>query len=301
MQGAAPGVRLSVVIACWNGPQALAACLASLNAASQVGVEVICVANFDAGAVVAQFPECHFLPQPLGTPVPQLRTAGILASRGAIVALAEDHCLFGARWAEAVLGAHAAGDKQVVGGAVEPAAEGSSVDWAVYFYDYGRFLAEPGQPARPIDALPGNSATYQREALRQVEPSFAEGFFEPFTHGEIQRRGHVLWWDPQIAVLHAKSYQLGAACLQCYHLARGYAGKRMAGQAWVKRLALGVGACALPVVLTARVWQRVWPKGRYRAQLITAMPFVLLMMLSWAAGEGAGYLMGEGRSGAEWK
>src|SRR5579864_1631042 len=91
-------LRLSIVIASWNGLPSLERCLRSLKGDGQApGTEVIVVTNFDG--TVSEILKSHFsgvqlLSLPANTTVPMLRKAGVLKSRGEIVVLAEDHCTF---------------------------------------------------------------------------------------------------------------------------------------------------------------------------------------------------------------
>src|SRR5689334_80470 len=97
-----PDVRLSVVIAAWNGKDAIERCLRSLEGdAEAVDTEVIVASNFDGEAaemIRTQIPSVRHVCMPCGTPVPKLRAAGIRHARGEVVALAEDHCTFQKNW-----------------------------------------------------------------------------------------------------------------------------------------------------------------------------------------------------------
>src|SRR5690348_12068903 len=126
-----PGLRLSVVIAAWNGKQAVARCLRSLECDTQeTDTEVVVVSNFDEGTeamIRDEFPAVKHVSMPSETTVPQLRTAGIERSRGQIVALAEDHCTFKHHWGSAVKKAHEL-PYAAIGGAVENASGKRALD-----------------------------------------------------------------------------------------------------------------------------------------------------------------------------
>ena len=289
-------MRLSIVIAAWNGPASLERCLRSL-AAQADGNEILVIANFDA-PLSSQFPSVRYIPMPPGTTVPVLRAEGIRQSGGEIVALAEDHCTFNANWCAELLKAHEL-PYSVIGGAVENGDSRSALSWAVYFYDYSRFMLPLN--AAPVPALSGNNVSYKRAALREVEATFREGFFEPFTHGELVRIGHPLYLAPRVVVYHQKHYRTREAARQAYHLARHFAATRVRQASPAKRAAFVLGSLALPLVLPARIVVRTVRRRRLAGELLRSMPYLTLLTTSWSWGEFCGYLAGTGSSAREWK
>jgi glycosyltransferase involved in cell wall biosynthesis len=294
-------VRLSVVIAAWNGKDAVERCLRSLECDTQAAdTEVIVVTNFESGTremVREQFPCVRHVSLPLAATVPQLRSRGIEHSQGEIVALAEDHCTFQAEWCSAVKKAHDL-PYGAIGGGVENASGGRALDWAVYFYDYGKFMLPLTAGVAP--SLSGNNVSYKRTVLEEVKETFRDGFFEPFTHGEIVRRGHALYLTPAVVVYNRRNHQTREAVAQAYHLARGYAGKRMANAGLVRRAAFVAGSLILPFLLPARIVIRTVRKRRLIGKLVGSLPFLLLLTSSWSFGEFCGYLAGEGHSSEKW-
>ncbi len=300
--GSRPGLRLSVVIAAWNGKDAVERCLRSLELDTQTDdTEVIVVSNFDGGMqemIREQFPTVRHVRMPSLTTVPQLRTTGIERSRGDIVALAEDHCTFQRNWGAAVKKAHEL-PYAAIGGAVENASGARALDWAVYFYDYGKFMLPVTPGVTP--ALSGNNVSYKRKALEEVKASYREGFVEPFTHGELVRRGHSLYLTPALVVYNQKRHRAGEAMLQAYHLARGYAGKRILKAGPLKRAAFAAGSLILPLLLPARIVVRAAQKRRLAGSLARSLPCLLALTTSWSFGEFCGYFAGAGRSAEKWK
>jgi hypothetical protein len=298
---ARPGIRLSIVIAAWNGPAALEQCLLSLGTdAPSENTEVIAVRNFHgpaAAALESRFPGVRHVPMPAGTTVPVLRTTGLNHSQGEIVALAEDHCTFGQNWCSEVKKAHES-THAVIGGPVENGSVESALDWAVYFYDYGKYATPKELTA--IDTLPGNNAWYKRTVLAETAHSFGNGFFEPFAHGEMKRRGYTLHLASTGAVFHRKKYTLTGAAADCYHLARGYAAIREAGAPPLKRLIFAFGSLALPMLLPVRITIRSARRRRHLPYLLRSLPLICLLMTAWAFGEFVGYTAGEGPSGSKW-
>ena len=297
---ARPGTKLSVVIAAWNGLSPLERCLRSLKADGQASdTEVIVVTNFDAAEMLkTQFPSVQHVAASSHTTVPMLRATGIFRSGGEIVALAEDHCTFGDGWCSEIKKAHQLA-YAVIGGPVENASGESALDWAVYFYDYGRFMLP--SPAAVVEVLAGNNVSFKRSVLQEVEPSLRDGFCEAFIGSELERRGQALYLAPSVVVYHYKHYEAGQAITQCYHLARGFAGKRVLNTPLVKRAALVLGSLALPALLPGRIVVRTVRKRRHIKELVRSLPYLLILMMSWSFGEFCGYLAGEGSSASKWK
>ncbi len=293
-------LRLSVVIAAWNGAASLRRCLASLTRQLESGdTEVIVVSNYGAGQELEeQFPHVRYVRLAEDATVPELRAKGISCARGEVVALLEDHCTFDKRWCAEIKRAHQL-PYPVVGGAVENASRERLLDWAVYFYDYGKYML-PNE-AGVVNALSGNNVSYKGEVLREVEDGYRDGFFEAFVHEELQRRGHALYLMPSVIVYHNKNYVLRVALRQCYHLARSFAGRRVVGAPPVRRVAFALASFALPVLLPARIAARTVRKRRHIKELLMSAPHLLLLMSVWSFGEFCGYSRGEGASAREWK
>ncbi|MGH9839344.1 MAG: glycosyltransferase family 2 protein [Blastocatellia bacterium] len=295
-------MKLSVVIAASNGPSSLRRCLESLNEeAKEEEIEIITVSNYDLGAdpsIETNYPHVKFISLPAGTTVPELRTRGIARSSGKIIALIEDHCLVDRQWSSEITRAHEL-PYPAIGGSVENQSCSHLLDWAVYFYDYGKYM--PPNRAGAADALPGNNATYKRSALDQIQESYRDGFYETFVNEELKGRGETLYLAPAAIVYHRNSYELRKMLAQFHHHARAYAGKRAASAGLLKRLAMAAGSPALPAVLTTRIALRTLSKHRRQKELWLSLPYIFALMTSWASGEICGYLLGAGDSARHWK
>ena len=287
---------LSIVIAAWNGADSLERCLQSLGCDN---AEVIVAANRAIPETLReQFPRVRFLSLPETAIVPELRTAGVLESTGDIVALTEDHCRFGQGWRQQVRKAHEGGGC-AIGGPVENASVERALDWAVYFYDYGKFMP-PIRPG-PAGELSGANVSYKRAALMAESESFRNGFFEPAVHRALVQRHGGLYLSSNAVIYHNKSYRLGEAVQQAYHLARGYAALRVQHAAAWRRILFVLGSPLLFPLLPSRVIGSILRKGRRRKELLRSLPYLILLTASWAWGEFRGYLAGEGSSKGRWK
>jgi hypothetical protein len=290
-----------VVIAASNGTELLRESLLALTEqAVAVGAEVIVARNFDAdgGALLKRdFPFVVDLALDPSTTVPSLRAAGIRQSTGAIVALLEDHCTTAPGWCGAILAEHATA-RSVVAGPVAQALDGTPVDWAVYFYDYGRFM--PGAP-KPPGAFSGNNVSFPREVIDALASHWQDGVFEAVLPEVLRRHSVPVRMAEDAIVVHRKHYRLGRAVRNAWHLGRGYAAQRVASGSSSRRAGFALGALVLPVLLPLRAFARTVAARRHLGRLARALPYLVLIFWSWSAGEFMGYSLGPGRSPGEWR
>jgi len=301
-QTAKTGLKLSVVIAASNNISLLKQCLASLKRQWEAeDTEVIVVSNYNGltkDMIEKHFPHVRHLRLPEDTTLPELMTQGISCSRGEIVALTEDHCIFDENWCSEIKKAHES-PYSVIGGSVENASCKRSLDWAVYFYDYGKYML-PNQPG-VVNSLSGMNVSYKKSILKQFENSYQKGFFETFIHEELRNQGHSLYLVPTAVVYHKKNYEIKDALTQCYHHGRSYGGMRIANAILLKRIAFIFGSLMLPILLSSRIVLGIIRKRRHIRELFLSLPYLLLLMASWSFGEFCGYLGGEGTSSRKWK
>jgi glycosyltransferase involved in cell wall biosynthesis len=291
-------IQLSIVVASWNGTASLQRCLESLEKqADKTSDEIIVVSNFSPDVVRNGTP-VSFHVSPFSSTVPQLRCTGIESARGDVVALIEDHCILDKNWSAEIKKAHAS-PAAAIGGSVENASVENVLDWAVYFYDYGKYM-QPNT-AGLTDSLSGMNVSYKRSALEEIREVYKDGFFETFANEELRSRGHSLLMMPSAVVYHNKSYKLRDVIPHSYHLARSYAARRVASSTKSRRLLFIAGSLMLPFLLPARVVAAIATKRRNGVQLARAFPLLVVLLTIWSYGEFAGYIAGEGRSGKAWR
>lgn len=301
MSPASPsGIRLSVVVAAAHSLQGLEACLASLQGQVSNGVEVIAVYNYgeDVGhSLKRTFPFVILIALPPATTVPELRARGIQASTGEIVALLEDNVTVSPAWCRAVTEAYDV-SHAIVGGPVERVGRHRAVDWAVYFYEYGKYMLPLAQGES--ETLAGNNVSYSRALLDDMQSEWRDGLFEAFLHEQLRAQGSTLYMAPQAVVYHTMRYGAGKVLKQCYHHGRHFAGRRTAAASLFARLGFAAGSVLLPLILPMRIAVRTLKKRRHIGALMRACPVLMLFMTSWACGEFVGYLFGEGESVKQW-
>jgi glycosyltransferase involved in cell wall biosynthesis len=301
---------LSVIVVSFSGSSLLERCLTTLAQQTvRDGFEVVVVEAGGADRrgtadLPRRFPTMRWVSDPRAQTVPQLRTLGIARSRGEVVAFLEDDCLAPETWCHSLLHAHRA-PCAAVGGAVEPGRFERALDWAMYFFEYARFM--PPVRAGDADALPGTNVSYKRAALaglageRSEVPGGGEGFYEVFVHRALRRRGHHLRLDPTLAVRNVHAWAPWEVLISRFHHGRGFAAMRVASRPLGARLPfLGV-ALLLPFMQTARIMKEVVARRRYVLRAGLALPWIVLLAASWSLGEFVGYLAGPGTSLSRWR
>lgn len=289
------------MIAAWNGPLMLRRCLDTLREqVAAATTEVIVAHNFPFahGAENERMLNIRFLELPAKTTVPLLRTRGIAASSGAIVALTEDLCFFHPDWLAAVCRAHEL-DHPAIGGVVDNSAGQTALDWAVYLYDYGRYM--PPVPAGAADSLSGANVSYKRSALAGLQADYERGFFETEVHAALQKSGGCLRLEPAMIVHHFKHYKTSRALADARNHGRIYGGRRSEGMSWPARIARGLAAPLLPFLMTLRIAALAARRRGNHPAPPTCLPFLFLVAIFWAWGEGCGYFFGTGKSTAYWR
>jgi GT2 family glycosyltransferase len=294
-------VKFSIVIAAWNGSSALRQCLQSLAIQPKAAdTEVVVACNFETGDIRNLFPSLSLLKLihvSSDATVPELRTCGIENSTGDVIALLEDHCTCDSEWVSQIINAHEL-PYSVIGGPVENATR-ARLSWAVYFYDYGKYMLP--ETAGVVGTLSGNNISYKRHALDEVREIYRAGFYETFVNQELQRKGHDLYLHPSAIVYHNKDYALSNAVMDCFHHGRMFAAKRVFGAPFFERAKLSAASLALPCLLPSRIVLRTFRKKRNLKNLANSFPHLLLLMTAWSCGEFCGYTWREGSSARKWK
>ena len=290
---------ISVVIASVNGLPSIRECLEALTQQdTETLYEVLVVDCCDEATreVIRSFPEPTVRLFPVeGRPsIPRLRALGMAAARGEMIAILEDHCNVVPTWIEHLARAHRAGQR-AVGGAVANGSIERLVDWAVFFCEYARFM--PPIEGGEVGEITGNNSAYERTLLEELGPELEDEVWEGFLHDRIRELGVPFYCDPELLVSHKKEFGFFYFLSQRYHYSRSFAGMRLAGSPFWKRLAYALATPALPPLLALRIGRTVWSKGGlYRPLLLRCGPLLGIFLLMWAWGETVGALLGPGDS-----
>jgi hypothetical protein len=293
-----PGPRLSVVVVVLGGRRYIPRCLEALM--RQTGVQdleilVPCDDRItDAPVLQQQFPSVKFPRAARYRTYAELRALGVRESRGAIVALTEDHCAPDPDWCVRILEAHG-GPHAAVGGAVEKDAD-TTLNWAVYLCDFSRYM----NPLRegPSRYLTDCNVSYKRRALDSVAHLWAAEFHETSVNWALHARGESLWLSGRIIVRQQRSLRLGAALRERFAFGRLFASTRVSTTSRLRGVIYAGLCCTLPAILVGRVARDVLRKRRHGRELLRALPAILLLTTVWAGGELVGYLTGRAAGGA---
>ena len=280
----APHVSLSIVIGA-RADDDPSECLDALSSQLDDQVEVILVsdrARDDGGR-----PWVQETVHPGGL-VPQLWADGIERTSGRLIGLLAASSVPEDRWIELTRQTHAKGEASIVGGAIEPGPQFTSIDWAVFFCRYAPYM----RPMSLADALevPGDNASYDGDLLRQYGASFEDGFWEPFVHAVLRADGHTQTFCEQRGVRVTSGASARAFRRQRFAHGQAHGRSRAEGvPRW--RTAIGIASTPLvPLVMTTRAARTVLAKRRHVGRFLVAAPLVVWFYGWWAAGEMLGRL-----------
>lgn len=295
---------VSVVVASCRERELLETCLSSvLPQCRRIGAEVVVARPEDMGDLPAlrrAHPEVRFEPAPEGSDVPRLRAVGMAATRGDIVALTEDHCVAEEGWLRSLVEAHADGG-EVVGGAMDNARSGRTVDWAAFFAEYG-FFGEGAGAERPREnggppPLTGANVSYARDLVDLVAERARRGEWENVIHDDLAASGRTMEFLESAAVSHNRSWGLWEFCADRFRHGRDYARRRVVDAPAGRRWLLLAGTPLLPWLLAVRVGRAA--PSRHLGVYLRSLPATLLFLAAWSVGEAAGYLAGPADGEAE--
>jgi GT2 family glycosyltransferase len=298
---------LSVVVGLISGKRAdLERCLRALHDQT-LDLEMEVLVPYDppcaeVAALAAAFPRARFIPVAIDSARARagasrehhdtLRTAGLRAARGRVIALTEDHAHTARTWcAEMVAALERWPKAAAVGGAVE--CDGQRLlQWAVYFCDFGRY--QNPLPEGAAEFVSDSNVAYRREALERVAEAWKDDYHETAVHWAMLAAGFELCTTPRVVVWQRRSdLSLAAALRERFVWAKSFAGTRGRMEGPAKRAIYAMLSPLLPFVMTARVAAQSLGRGAHRGRFAAALPLVFLLQCFWALGELAGYVSGK--------
>jgi hypothetical protein len=218
------------------------------------------------------------------------RATGLARSNGELIAILEDRGVPQPDWARVISELHHL-PHAVVGGAIENGVD-KPLNWAVYFCDFGRYqlpLAS-GQS----DSVSDVNICYKRAPLYSVRHVWGNRYHETTTHWALQRNGYTFFLDSRpIVEQRRRDLSLGGLLAERFHWGRLFAYTRGRECGSVKRALLAMGSLLLPVVLFTRHATTQWRKRVRLTRFVAAAPAMLLLLISWSAGELVGYVTGD--------
>ena len=281
---------LSVVVAAWSGEVALKRCLESLMPQAQ-DVEVIVAfrGTLDPATLMEdRYPNVRFMSAPPDATVFRLRSLGLHETRGASIAMLEDHSVVCLDWVKALVSAQAAG-LMICGGPIDNDSESSAYDWALYFAEYGSYMLP--RRSGEVALLSGANIYYDRAILWSCSSIWESHFYETDVNAALVNAGHKLHMLPNALVTSRLRIGLAEAMEHLFsgglHFGnfRKSRAPRLAQWFWV------IASPAIPVVMLLRIFRVTATRRPVRLlQLIRSLPYLLLLLCAWSLGEAAGYL-----------
>jgi hypothetical protein len=222
------------------------------------------------------------------------RTAfGLRVARGEILALLRDYEVPAPDYCEQVLQAHQL-PHGVIGGAIEHAGR-STLNWAAYYIDFGRYQLPLKEGYFPY--LSDANVTYKREVLEPIRNLWEDRYLEVIVNWELAKRGVMLWLRPQIVVwqdwgeLHFKELLTVS-----YSFGRLFGSTRARSNPIVKRLFYILISPLIPLVIMGRIARKVFKSKRKPGQFIQTIPYLVMLSVFLAFGEFIGYVTGKDSS-----
>lgn len=282
----------------------LAGCLAALSTQVDAqNIEIIVPHHPDVDALPdlrKQFPAVRFIEvdqEQLSRTFPGrehhdvLRARGLMAARGELIGLLEDHARPDPHWCANVIAAHRQ-SYAAIGGAIENDID-RPLNWAVYYCDFGRYQRPlpRGESWYASDA----NVSYKRRALETVRPLWEQRYSEVIVNEALMARGEKLALDPDVVVYQNRpSLRLGSALRERFVWGRSYARTRITLLRPTRRLAYGLLSPLLPPALLLRMTRTAWTRRRLFGKFLKALPYTVMLLTMWSIGEGLGYLTGDG-------
>ncbi|MEP7382989.1 MAG: hypothetical protein ABI910_14965 [Gemmatimonadota bacterium] len=287
-----PGaVSLSVIVVRFAGGDAISETLAALAPQVSAVAGEIVVAHRDddapSAALRSAFPTVRWLAGALDASPARLRSAGVRASVGAIVACPEDHCTPASDWSHCLLAAHAR-VHAIVGGAIDKAPTSSGAAWAAYLLDYARYMSP--LPAGLSEHASDCNVSYRRRDLDDVAVSWEDEFHETTVQWALAACGVGVQLDPAIVVGQHRDVVLAQYLRERRAHGRIYANTRIAGASFAARARFATLALLLPPVIVLRVRRLIASRGAAGTVPGSAWGPLVRAALAWSAGELDGYV-----------
>lgn len=277
---------ISVVVASVRSAERLEACLRSVEPeAARHGAELIVAHSGGApleAALAPLWPSVVFVSVDGPPSVPRARGMGLARSRGARVALTEDHCLAREGWLAGLL--DASDNAAVVGGPVDTAQRHRGVDLGAWFAEYGLVAPGAGTDPRLITAA---NVLYDERVVDEAARWMCEGAWENVVHDRIRSQGDRVIRIENAVVAQDLTYEVRSFVRDRFDHGRSYARARL-GEEGGSRALWALMALVLPVILLARVARR-GGRGAPR-EFLRALPWTMLFLSAWSAGECVGYV-----------
>jgi hypothetical protein len=192
-------------------------------------------------------------------------------------------------WRAALLRAHARG-ATAVGGALLPGAGLRARDWAIFFQRYRAY--RPPFAAREVADVPGDHASYLREALDETASLWERGFWERDVNRELHRRGRKLVLDPDFRARYEGGESARRFLAHRFRHGIQFGRERLRGVRTGRRLLLSLAFVLPGAVFLVRIGRESLGRPGSLGPFLRALPWLLVFVGAWSLGEWLGALRG---------
>lgn len=290
---------VSVVIASGAGGEFLFRLLDSLESQVRAESAEVIVPDRVGAATVARLQRDYAWVRAVPVPneadgrkpsVPALRAQGAALATGEIVAIIEEHCRAPEGWLRAMREEFRPDDAAISGPMLDDAWRRRR-DWVVYFSEYHNFLPPWNDGDREL--MNGANIAYRRALLEKHRDVLHDGYWDVALHPRLRKEGR-LRGVQRVAAHHTGPFDYRYYLGQRYLLARVWGAMRRDKVPGWYRLMYLIGAPLFPVLLLARIANRVRQSGRYLGPFVTTLPLLIPVAFVYVYGEWSGYAFGFG-------
>lgn len=283
-------VPLSIVVAVQFAQDNLPELVEQLDPPGHPGVEfILCYTDADpkAPGLVAGYENLRTVRGQSGSLIPQLWRDGIMAAKGAAVAVTTAHCIPNADWVDRLMSCDISAYAGV-GGAIEIDPLSDSKGWAVFLLRYTGYA--PPLEGGAVDDIAADNAVYRRDAVLRHSDLLEQGFWEPSFHRRFQADGLQLYLDPALVVRLRNRYTTAQFAGQRFRHGKEFGLERALALPKSRRLFLLLISPLLPLLVLGKLARAAFNKGLGFPGYLRALPWLVLFVLAWTTGEAAGYL-----------
>ena len=285
-------VDISVVIPAYHGAETIAACLASVQRATEghrAEIVVVDSSGDRCGEIVRdQFPEVTLVLSPTRLSAGSARNRCVAMARGRILFFVDQDCVVPHDWIAALEQHFSDPATGGAGGSLGILNPESLTGCGVYFLEFFRHFPQDAPPQRNRNFLLGSNCAYRADVLRDNGfPDQTLGEDVLLSH-QMRQQGFELLYDPRVEVLHRN--REGREQFFHYNTKMGTASA--ADQLIMKRprsrlflrfpiLAFLTPAVVLPVIFVRLL--RCRKRRTYLPTFLRLLPLCLAGNMVWAA------------------
>lgn len=296
-------IDISVVIPAYHGAATIAACLASVQRATEgrrAEIIVVDSSGDRCGEIVReQFPDVKLVLSPTRLSAGAARNRGVAMARGRILFFVDQDCVVPHDWIAALEKHFADPATGGAGGSLGILNPECLTGCGVYFLEFFRHFPHDGPPQRNRNFLLGSNSAYRADVLRDNGfPDQTLGEDVLLSH-QMRPQGFDLVYDPRVEVLHRN--REGSKEFFGYNAKMGAASaadqlimKRTRSRLFLRFPAL---AFLTPVIVLPLIFVRLLRSNRsYLPTFLLILPLCLAGNLVWAAAFRRGVLASRSQS-----